>query len=222
MCQDFNVEKGKKNDDVFAATPPLLVSRWLCSCAASQGRQGLGPLRLMTLDFSKAFLYGDMERDAYVELPDEDPRKHQGDFVGKLVKSMYGLRDAPLIWQKVVRTMLEARGFNPLVGTQCSYIHRGSGIHVVAHVDDFLVLGTETQLFDFRDLQREYECSCQVLGYGEKCVRELKFLGRTITLTAYGLEWEGDRRHVGAFLRKLTEEFGTAETGTGWRGVCTT
>ena len=94
-------------------------------------------------------MYGDMGRDAYVELPDEDPRKHQGDFVGKLVKSMYGLRDAPFIWQKIVRTMLEARGFIPLIGTQCSYIHRRSGMHVVAHVDDFLVLGAEVHLSTF-------------------------------------------------------------------------
>ena len=64
----------------------------------------------MTLDFSKAFLYGDMEREVYIELPDEDPRKLLG-MVGRLLKSMCGLRDAPQIWQKVVKKMLEERGF---------------------------------------------------------------------------------------------------------------
>ena len=46
---------------------------------------------MMSLDFSKAFLYGDMERTVYIELPDEDARKHAGQFVGLLRKSMYGL-----------------------------------------------------------------------------------------------------------------------------------
>ena len=91
----------------------------------------------MTLDFSKAFLYGNVERDVYIELPDEDPHKCSSANVGKLVKSMYGLRDAPLIWQKVVRALLEKRGYDALLGTQCCYIHRGKNILVLAHVDDF-------------------------------------------------------------------------------------
>ena len=109
VAQDFNTDKGKV-DELFAATPPLLVSRWLCSKVASQGGSGFGPLTVMTLDFSKAFLYGNMEREVFVELPDEDSRKHESDCVGRLLKSMYGLRDAPQIWQKVVKNMLKARG----------------------------------------------------------------------------------------------------------------
>ena len=54
VCQDFNTDKGR-NDEMFAATPPLLASRWLVSLVASQGSYGLGPTRLMALDFSKAF-----------------------------------------------------------------------------------------------------------------------------------------------------------------------
>ena len=91
----------------------------------------------MTIDFSKAFLYGDMKRQVYIELPDEDSRKYTSDVVGLLSKSMYGLRDAPQIWQGVVRSMLESRGFKPLIGTQCMYVHPQSGIVIVAHVDDF-------------------------------------------------------------------------------------
>ena len=42
--------------------------------------------------------FGGMERDVFIELPDEDVRKHLSDVVGRLRKSMYGLRDAPQIW----------------------------------------------------------------------------------------------------------------------------
>lgn len=134
VCQDFNTDRGK-NDEMFAPTPPLVATRWLCSCAESQGTRGLGPKTLMTVDFSKAFSNGDMQRQVYIELPAEDERKYTADVVGLLNKSMYGLRDAPQIWQRVVRSMLEARGFKPLVGTQCMYVHPQTLVTIVAHVD---------------------------------------------------------------------------------------
>ena len=101
VCQDFNTDKGH-SDEMFAATPPLLASRYLVSLMASQGQRGTGENKLMALDFSKAFLYGLMKREVYIELPDEDSRKFHGYQVGILHKSMYGLRDAPRIWQDVV------------------------------------------------------------------------------------------------------------------------
>ena len=178
---------------MFAATPPLVASRYLVSRMASQQAGGLGDLRLMALDFSKAFLYGDMQREVYIELPDEDFRKFLSDCVGFLKKSMYGLRDAPLIWQQVVREMLEARGFVQLIGTQCTYAHLASGMLIVAHVDDFLVLGRREELASLRDgLKSEgYDCSGDILGPDPGDVSELKFLGRTIRLTADGIEWQG-------------------------------
>ena len=206
VAQDFNHDKGKV-DELFAATPPLLASRWVCSQVASQGYMGMGSVTVMTLDFSKAFLYGEVDREVFVELPDEDGRKHQSDCIGRLRKSMYGLRDAPQIWQKVVKKMLIDRGFKALLGTQCTYVHPEYRVIIVAHADDVLVLGTNSQLQDLlRDLQKEYECSGQLLGYDEDCTRELKFLGRTITLTDEGIAWEGDKRHAESFLKKLTEE----------------
>ena len=135
VCQDLNNDN-HRTDEMSAPTPPLVATRWLCSCAARQGAGGLGPKTLMAIDFSKAFLYGDMKRQVYIELPDEDSRKYTSDVVGLLNKSMYGLRDAPQIWQGVVRSMLESRGFKPLIGTQCMYVRPQSGIVIVAHVDD--------------------------------------------------------------------------------------
>ena len=114
---------------------------------------------------------------------------------------MYGLRDAAHIWPKVVTNMLEARGYAALEGTQCTYINKTTGLVIVAHVDDFLVMGGEDELFQsISDLQKDFECTGQVFGYGSHCVQELNLLGRTISLTPVGIEWEGDRKHVDSFL----------------------
>ena len=203
VCQDFNQDK-KHTDEMFAPTPPLMSSRWLVSRMASQGLSGPGGMRLMGLDFSKAFLYGDMERQVYIDLPDEDARKFQGDYVGLLNKSMYGLRDAPQIWQRVVHEMLTSRGFVSLSTTQCVYVNLKLDITIVAHVDDLLCLGSRRCLEDFlASLRGEYECSGDILGPADDEVKSLKFLGRTIAYTPAGLEWEGDKKHCVAFFQKL-------------------
>ena len=204
VCQDFNKDS-KKNDDMFAPTPPLMASRWLVSRMASQGLRGPGHMRLMGLDLSKAFLYGDMERQVYIDLPDEDARKLLGDSVGLLNKSMYGLRDAPQIWQRVVHEMLTTRGFISLSTTQCVYVNLKSDITIVAHVDVLFRLGSRRCLEDsLTSLRGEYECSGDILGPADDEVKVLKFLGRTISYTAAGLEWEGDKKHCAAFFEKLS------------------
>ena len=104
--------------------------------------------------------------------------------------------------------MLEAKGYTALTGSQCAYINKDTRTIIVAHVDDFLV-GFRGPDF-IADLQGEYECSGQVLGYSSRCVQVLICLGRTITLTDAGLEWEEDRRHADSFLQKLSELHGEA------------
>ena len=63
------------------------------------------------------------------------------------------------------------------------------------------------------------------MGHDADCVQELKFLGRTISLTSTGIAWEGDRRHAESFVKKLTEEFAEVPDGgakrCNWNGAKT-
>ena len=203
VCQDFNNDK-KHSDEMFAPTPPLLASRWCVSRMASQGWSGPGSQSLMALDFSKAFLYTDMQRRVFIELPDEDTRKRGKESVGLLRKSIYGFRDAPQTWQRVVKDMLERRGYVSLIATQCVYVNPKNGVVIVAHVDDFLCGGAKKDLVHLlADLQGEFECSAKMLGPEDDEENEIKFLGRMIRLTSAGLEWEGDAKHAKACLEKM-------------------
>ena len=110
--------------------------------------------------------------------------------------------------------MLQKRGYKALLGTQFTYVREVTHVTIVAHVDDFLVLGTEKQLLELiASLQVDYECTGQLLGHGDGLQPELTFLGRTITLEKNGIAWEGDKRHVKSFLEKLGEEFMDVEDG---------
>ena len=64
-----------------------------------------------------------------------------------------------------------------------------TGIEMVLHVDDFLVVGEEQALQDLKEkLQAVYELKATIIG-GSKAVRkEGTYLGRTIRWQEWGLE----------------------------------
>ena len=66
-----------------------------------------GPKTAVLFDFSEAFRNGDKEREVYAELSEADARREKGHVVVLLRKSKNCLRDAPKIWQKVVKQILE-------------------------------------------------------------------------------------------------------------------
>ena len=87
------------------------------------------------------------------------------------------------------------------------YVNLETDITIVAHVDDFLCLGSRRYLEEFlTSLRSEYDCSGDILGPADDEVKCLKFLGRTISYTSAGLEWEGDKKHCAAFFQKLGVE----------------
>ena len=73
-AEDLN--NGKAEVELFSPTP--LSRRWLVSELASQGDGRVGGKRLMCIDFTMVFLYGCVDRDVHMELPDEDARKQLG------------------------------------------------------------------------------------------------------------------------------------------------
>ena len=150
VSQEFNVS-GDPAGELFAPTPPLGATRYLLSAPASRGVHGPGSHRAMLLDFKRAFLYGDREREMYIKVPVEDPDYVEGKHVGRLRKAMYGTRDAPAVWQKLVRQTLVNLGFTPSKTCACVYVHHVRKIRIVAHVDDFLCTGPKIELIKMRE-----------------------------------------------------------------------
>ena len=53
----------------------------------------------MTMDVKRAFLYAPVQREIFIELPEEALDEQDGDVVGKLEKAMYGTRNAAQNWE---------------------------------------------------------------------------------------------------------------------------
>ena len=63
-----------------------------------------------------------MEREVCAELPPEDPNRDGGANVGYLLPAMYGLREAPAIWQAVIQGLMADLSFEGNVMTPACFI----------------------------------------------------------------------------------------------------
>ena len=90
------------SQDLFASPPPLGAKKLLMSLAMTEGvRYERGKeqsgMRIDFVDVRRAYFYAASEREVYVELPEED---YEEGMCGKLVRSMYGARDAARNWER--------------------------------------------------------------------------------------------------------------------------
>jgi hypothetical protein len=199
-----------KRFDLYAPTPPLMSARYLVSRCASQGVKGGRKNRLMLIDVKKAFLYGRIHRNVYVELPQEDEMSRSGLYVGKLDKAMYGTRDAPAVWQLELESTLCELGFKSCITTPCLYVQKKTDLRIIAHADDLLCEGSRKDLETFLgDISKKYEVKSTVIGPDEDEEKEAVFLGRRIQWKQSGLSWTGDREIVDGLLRQWNMQNGS-------------
>ena len=192
---------GQRMDELFSGTPSLVALRLTLLHAVLGG----GRRCLMILDVKCAFLYGECKRVIYIELPLQDPRHGTG-VVGRLVKAMYGTRDAPQIWAGEVSKALESLGFACSVLQPSVFVHRGREMLVIVHVDDFLCSGTEADckwLYDA--LRKKYDLKSTILYPNTQ--EEGRYLNRRIRWVGTEIEIEGDEKHA----KLLIDEWGMSQ-----------
>ena len=150
----------------------------------------------MLADVKTAFL------SLYVELPPEDPLSASGRYVGKLERSTYGTRDAPMIWQDHLRETLLDMKFKESV-TQ----HETRDFLLCVHVDDLLCTGLRDDLMWLKkQLLVRSELETLLMGDGDDMVKKAVYLGRTLEQCETGLSVRPGRRHVRSLLRELGTE----------------
>ena len=96
--------------------------------------------------------------------------------MGKLIRALYGTRDAPLAWQTVVKKDMQELGFEECKVTNGVFTNLERDLRTVAHVDDFRVSGSLHDLICLRDkLLETYKLKVQVAGWGREVDKELSF-----------------------------------------------
>ena len=128
-----------KSDDFFAATPPLEAFRLLLSLAASSGKD----TKIEVLDARKAHLHVFADRTVFTQLP---PEVAVPGYCARLVRCLYGTRDAPKRWEAFLAEQLVALGFAKGRASPCCYYHAALDVRCIVHGDDFVLTGSSGAL----------------------------------------------------------------------------
>ena len=202
------VKKGSGFDEFFAAMPSLSALKMLVTIAVTfqlphagtAVKEAYAKRRLLGfLDVKRAHFYSDATRELYVELPAE-AKKPGEDVVGRLLKSLYGTRDAPLNWELQIRKVMVALGFKQGKSNPCIYFHAGRDLRTVVHGDDFTTAGTFDDIkWLHGELSKKWKCIERgILGPPgtPNTIQDIRVLNRIITWKEDGIWWEPDARHA--------------------------
>ena len=187
------VYKRQADWSFFTATPPLEALRSVLICATidelpnevGQPMAWTEPVVLILIDVRRAHFYSAARRKAFVELPAEAS-------AGRLLRSMYGRRDAGVNWEFAFCEVMTAIGF--VQGRASPRIHRHleKQLHVWVHGDDFVPLGYFADVKWFFVKLQEFWVVTNRGILGPSGYHEHRAFGRLVEGTAEGVTWEAD------------------------------
>ncbi|CAI7819232.1 unnamed protein product, partial [Closterium sp. NIES-54] len=137
VVRGFDQEHGRDFTETFAPVSRHTSLRILLAVAAMKRK------KLRQIDVANAFLYAPVDAEIYVELPHGETNQ-----VCQLQKSLYGIKQAPRLWQQYLHTRLTRIGFKQLPHDQGMYrLSKGDDyILLIVYVDDLLYIGSNDDI----------------------------------------------------------------------------
>ena len=128
--------------ETFAPVVNWIIVRTLLTLAHVHG------LESRSIDFVLAFPQARLTTDVYMELPFGFKPPRTGNYVLKLKKNLYGLKDAALNWFKYLSDGLESKElqFNKSEIDQCVFLR--NDLIVLVYVDDVILISRESSAID--------------------------------------------------------------------------
>jgi hypothetical protein len=156
--------------------------------------------KVYQMDFKSAFLNGNLEEEVYIEKT-QGFKLNKGDYVCKLKKSLYGIKQVPRAWYARLDSYLQKQGLKRGSTTKNIYckIVGNNMITVEVYVDD-IIFGSDDEKMSkefARRMQQEFEMSL---------IGELNFfLGLQIILPRRGV-FIHQSKYVKDMLKKFQLE----------------
>jgi hypothetical protein len=157
VAKGFAQRPGIDYFETFASTMRHATIRVILALAAIED------LELRSVDISHAFINSEIDTDVYMAQP-YGFVQHGAEYVCKLYKSIYGLKQSPRLWSEKLESAMIALGFKKTYSDSSLYIYDRDNLRVIVPVfvdditaasksnkalDDFVVeLGTHFKLRD--------------------------------------------------------------------------
>jgi len=143
VAKGFSQRPGLDFTEVFAPTVRMATIRLILAIAAIEG------LHLRSVDISNAFLKGDLEEEIYMKQP-EGFHELGPEYVLRLRKAIYGLKQAARQWNKKLHATLVSMNFRRLESDRSVYIYERDGVRIIIpiFVDDITLASKSQKALD--------------------------------------------------------------------------
>ncbi|GJX80864.1 retrovirus-related pol polyprotein from transposon TNT 1-94 [Tanacetum coccineum] len=196
VTKGYSQKEGIDYNEIFSAVVRHTFIRVLLTLVAHPD------LELEQLDVKIAFLHGDLEEEIYMSQPEDFVVQGKEDYVCKLRKSLYGLKQTPRQWYKRFDSFMVKHGFSRSAYDCCVYHKKeayGSLIYLLLYVDDMLVAAKDMEELNKLKILLNTKFDMKDLGAARKIL---------------GMEIIRDRKHGKPFLsqksyiEKIISRFG--------------
>ena len=142
VAKCYTKKEGVDYEETFSPVAMLKSIRILLSMAASLDYE------IWQMDVKTAFLNGNLDEEIYMSQPEGFQEKDQEQKVCRLLKSIYGLKQASRSWNIRFDETIKSFGFHQSVDEACIYKMRKekSAVFLVLYVDDILLMGDNVKL----------------------------------------------------------------------------
>nr|GEX08067.1 ribonuclease H-like domain, reverse transcriptase, RNA-dependent DNA polymerase [Tanacetum cinerariifolium] len=160
VAKGYIQEHGIDFEEVFAPVARMETIRLLLALTANN------KWKVHHLDVKSAFLHRDLKEEVYVTHHEEFIKREDNAKVYRLIKALYGIKQAPRAWNIKLDNTLKSLDFNKSELEQAIYtkISRHSTIIVGVYVDDLIITDTPKKEIDKFKAQMEEKFEMSNLG----------------------------------------------------------
>ena len=207
LCAKEVKAKDPYLEGVFVPTPPIEGLRLLLSLSFTAEDKKMESDCIMVLNATRAHWHSPANL-----APEDLTEPGDSKRCARLLKSMYGCRDAAANWEDFSNKVMQEMGFRSGVANPCLMWHPKWRVRLFKHVHDFVLAGKRAQLHKTKEkIEERIKMKCQgVLGMEPEKgdVGAIQILNRTVSVDrdekgVPQLSVEADGRHVEILLQGL-------------------
>jgi hypothetical protein len=171
VAQGFSQRPGIDYEETYSPVMDAITFRYLISLAVSES------LEMRLMDVVTAYLYGSLDNDIYMKIPEgfKMPEalsaKPKEMYSIKLQRSLYGLKQSGRMWYNRLSDYLISKGYTNNLICPCVFIKKTTSGYVIiaVYVDDLNIIGTHKEINEVIMLLKE-EFEMKDLGKTKYCL----------------------------------------------------
>lgn len=156
-------------------------------------------LELKQFDVKTAFLYGQLQEEVFMEIPEGLNTKRVENRVCKLEKSLYGLKQAPRCWNKRFTRFLKEFDFEECEADRCIFVRKSKNdtVYLGLFVDDGLIASENIETLEhiLKKLSETFEITIGDSNFFVGIHIQRKRIEKTLLI------------HQAAYTKKIIEKF---------------